>query len=269
MRARREERNEMSTNGELRLQRLVIDQVPEHMQITAVDVGARIGDWSKEFVQAAAPRRGGYQLHAFEPAPHSVFQIQQTLENEVAAGHVVIKAIALSNESATVPFYVPELMGGTSTLHPDASINYLHVVDVETSTLDRYCMENAIDHIDIVKIDTEGNDLRVIQGMLGMLESGKIGVVQFEYNHRWIYSRSYLKDVFDIVKNSPYSLAKVCSSALEVYIDWHPELERFFEANYALVHDRHLAALGCRFLRIGASNTCELVEKSRADLTVG
>ena len=109
----------------------------------------------------------------------------------------------------------------------------------------------------MIKIDTEGNDLRVIQGAVDLLRNGKVGVVQFEYNHRWIYSRSYLKDVFDLVRDTPYRIAKVCSTSLEVYVEWHPELERFFETNYALVHERLTDQLKCDFVRIGSGNACE------------
>jgi hypothetical protein len=117
-------------------------------------------------------------------------------------------------------------------------------------------LEHSIDQVDLIKIDTEGNDFRVIQGASVLLTKGGVGVLQFEYNHRWIHSRSYLKDVFDLVRNTPYRVAKVCSTALEVYSEWHPELERFFETNYILVHERLTAGLRCDFYRIGAANVC-------------
>src|SRR5262249_43941385 len=82
---------------------------------------------------------------------------------------------------------------------------------------------------------------------------------QFEYSFHWINSRTYLKDVFDLVRDTPYAVAKVCPEGLEVYAEWHPELERYFEANYALVHTRLLSGLGCRAVRIGDSNTVEPV----------
>jgi FkbM family methyltransferase len=265
MLARKEEPNEMSTNGELRLQRLVIDSIPFRSKIVAFDVGARIGDWSKAFVDRAAGRPGSFQLHAFEPVHDSRKKLQETLAQQVGVGEVLISGFALSNESIRVPIYVPTTMGGTSTLYPESTINYEQVLEVETSTIDQYCIENSIEHIDLIKIDTEGNDLRVIQGAVKLLRTGKVGVVQFEYNHRWIYSRSYLKDVFDLVRNTPYRIAKVCASALEVYVEWHPELERFFEANYALVHNRLMAPLKCVFYRIGSCNSCEPAEEVRGD----
>lgn len=263
MLARKEGPNEMSTNGELRLQRLVIHSIPSGSKIIAFDVGARIGDWSKAFVDGAEGRPGGFQLHAFEPVPDSRNKLQETFAEQVGSGEVRINGCALSNESTKDLIYVPTFMGGTSTLHPDSTVNYEQMLEVETTTIDRYCIENSIDHIDLIKIDTEGNDLRVMQGATELLRDGKVGLVQFEYNHRWIYSRSYLKDVFDFIRNTPYFVAKVCASALEVYVEWHPELERFFETNYALVHSRLMASLECDVFRIGFGNACERVGEIR------
>jgi hypothetical protein len=165
----------------------------------------------------------------------------------------------LSDAAGTVPIYVPHPIAGTSTLHPDSAVDYERVLQVGVDTVDEYCRTNSIGNIDLLKVDTEGNDLRVIRGAMELLKRGRIGVLQFEYNHRWIYSRAYLKDVFDLVRGMPYRIAKICSSSLEIYVEWHPELERFFETNYALVHEELRTTLGCKMMRIGAANACEPV----------
>ncbi len=262
--ARKEEPNEMATNGELRLQRLVIDGARSESKVIIFDVGARIGDWSKAFVDGASARSRDFELHAFEPVPDSRDLLKKALARQVDSGKVHVNGVALSNDSKTPPIYVPHFTGGTSTLHPDSSVKYQEVLDVQTSTMDRYCSENSIDQIDMVKIDTEGNDLRVIQGATELLRRGKVGIVQFEYNHRWVHSRSYLKDVFDLVRGTPYWIAKICSASLDIYVEWHPELERFFETNYALVHERLTAPLGCDFYRIGHGNACESINEAAA-----
>ncbi len=262
--ARKEEPNEMSTNGELRLQRLVIDSVRPDTAAMVFDVGARIGDWSKAFVSAASTRSRPFELHAFEPVPDSRKKLEEALSGQIASGEARIDGMALSNETNTVPIYVPHFTGGTSTLHPDSSVKYEEVIKVQTSTLDRYCSDNSIDQVDMIKIDTEGNDLRVMQGAVDLLRRGGVGIVQFEYNYRWIHSRSYLKDVFDLVRGTPYRIAKVCSRSLEIYVDWHPELERFFETNYALIHEPLTAPLKCDFVRIGYGNACESIDETAA-----
>jgi FkbM family methyltransferase len=257
--ARKDQPNEMATNGEALLQRLLLDQTARSVRFVAFDVGARVGDWSKSLIDAASRRPGGLEIHAFEPVPDSRRALADANKPQIDDGTLRVNSVALSDDSRRLPFYVPHVMAGTSTLHPDTSVSYQSVFEVETTTAADYCRVNSIDRIDLMKVDTEGNDLKVIRGALPLLRDARIGVLQFEYNHRWIYSRCYLKDVFDLLRNTPYRVAKVCSDGLEAYADWHPELERYFETNYALVHEALTAKLKCRLLRIGRGNACERV----------
>ena len=65
-----------------------------------------------------------------------------------------------------------------------------------------------------------------------MLSDRAVSVVQFEYNWRWIESRSFLLDAFELLAGSGYSLGKVTRKGIEFYEEWHPELESFRETNY-------------------------------------
>jgi FkbM family methyltransferase len=261
--ARKDEPNELASNGEVRLQQLVVDNAAPSSLFVAFDVGARIGDWSGPLMEYASGRAAGFEIHAFEPSPESRRAILGAYSGRVDSGELRINSVALSDDARKLPFYVPHQMAGTSTLHRDASVSYESIMEVETATAGEYCRINSIDHVDLFKIDTEGNDFKVIRGALELLRASRIGVLQFEYNHRWIYSRSFLKDVFDLVQDTPYRVAKICSDGLEVYTEWHPELERYFETNYALVHERLIEGLGCKIFRIGRGNACERVDSVR------
>ena len=97
----------------------------------------------------------------------------------------------------------------------------------------------------MVKIDTEGFDLLVLRGAQRSLCDGRIGVIQFEYNWRWLPNHACLRDVFDLIADKPYRLAKLVGEALEIYEEWHPELDRFFVTNYVLLRkDSPLCSLG-------------------------
>jgi FkbM family methyltransferase len=259
--ARRESPNLMETNGELWLQRRAVDALPASQHLIVFDVGARVGDWSRSLMGLAARRAGGCDIHAFEPVPESRAQLEKLADLTTAQMTLRINGFALSDEFGRFPIYVPHPMAGTSTLYPDSRVSYERVLEVEIRTIDAYCRENNIDHIDFMKIDTEGNDSKVIRGATELLKKGRIGIIQFEYSFLWINSRTYLKDVFDMLGDTPYVVGKVCATGLEVYREWHPELERYFETNYALVHTSLVNALGCRLVRIGDSNAVELVQK--------
>lgn len=142
---------------------------------------------------------------------------------------------AVSNESAYELFYVYAEQGGINSLLPDLG-EPLRKVAVPTVTLNKFCEDHKIGHVHLVKIDTEGNDFYVIDGAIELLREGRVSVIQFEYNWRWIAGRHYLKDVFDLVQDLDYCVGKLTPTHIEVFEKWHPELERFFEANYVLVH---------------------------------
>ena len=169
--------------------------------------------------------------------------------------------VALSDASGELKIHVPHEAAGTSTLLPDSATHYPRVLDVQVTTLDLYCAQHNIAHIHFMKIDTEGNDLRVLRGAKEMLRAERIDVAQFEYNHAWINARAYLRDAFELVDGTPYRVARVCATGLEVYVAWHQELERFIDTNYALVHERVMARLNCAVLRIGDGNVARAVSR--------
>jgi FkbM family methyltransferase len=55
-------------------------------------------------------------------------------------------------------------------------------ISVRCTTLDSYCAQNGIEQIDVLKIDTEGFDLRVLQGSSVMLQNHAVKFVYFEFN---------------------------------------------------------------------------------------
>jgi FkbM family methyltransferase len=55
-------------------------------------------------------------------------------------------------------------------------------IRVKETTLDSFCSENLIDRIDLLKIDTEGFDLVVLQGCSSMLRKQSIRFILVEFN---------------------------------------------------------------------------------------
>jgi len=65
--------------------------------------------------------------------------------------------------------------------------NSEHMIDVKATTLDRFCAEHSISRIDLLKTDTEGADLLVLQGAKGMLDRDSIDVIMAEVLFVQIY----------------------------------------------------------------------------------
>ncbi len=95
-----------------------------------------------------------------------------------------------------------------------------------------------------------------------MFRQGRVDVWQFEYNHRWLAGRAQLRDVFDFIADKPYRLGKLHADGIEVYEQWHPELERFFEANYVLIRHGSVLERVCSRVRFNHRNVLEPAEPS-------
>jgi len=257
MRARNESRNNIESNGEKRLQREILEAIRNCSNDPVIfDVGANIGDWTLSLIKQSQKISGINKLniHVFEPFPSTFNTLSERLQNYVDSNIVQCNNIALSSEISNA-YMFGKTNAGTSTIHPGIDASNFEKVQIKKMTIDAYCTENSINEVNFIKCDTEGHDFEVIRGALNTLRNGNLWILQFEYNHRWIYSRHYLKDVFDLIKELPYSVAKVAPNGLELYEQWHPELDRFFEGNYALIKNGLEKKISCKTIYLDSSST--------------
>jgi len=64
--------------------------------------------------------------------------------------------------------------------NPLKKISGYSKVKVKTQTLDNFCRKKKIKKIDLLKIDTEGNEYNVLQGTKALLKKNKIFVIYME-----------------------------------------------------------------------------------------
>ena len=78
-------------------------------------------------------------------------------------------------------------------------------------------------------------DADELEAVMERFVAGRIDVLQFEYNWRWIDARYFLKDAFALLLPLGYLIGKVTPAGVEFYDRWHFELETFREANFVAV----------------------------------
>jgi FkbM family methyltransferase len=144
----------------------------------AVDVGANIGAFTVALASAVAP--GGTVL-AFEPHAGSRQRLARTLELNGLTNVVVDeRAVAEEPGQAELFEYGPGFESW-ATLAPRRIEHEGRPLDatrtpVATTTLDEY----GIERIDLLKIDVEGAEERVLRGAAGLLGRGAIGAIVLE-----------------------------------------------------------------------------------------
>jgi FkbM family methyltransferase len=217
-----------------------------------IDVGANLGEWTATAL-SCADQAGvtDARVHAFEPTAAIAAAFRRRHAAAIERGAVALVETAVGARTGTVTFAVAEGMRGTNAIATGETAG----VEVPLTTVDAYMAERAIGRALFVKVDTEGNDANVIEGAMGALKSGRIDVLQFEYNYRWVEFRRFLKDVYDLVQGTEYTVAKLGATRASVYPEWHFELERFIECNFVLIHARAMDWLPLRRGRFDAANT--------------
>ena len=139
---------------------------------------------------------------------------------------------ALSDRQGTSLFHVVAPGAGTNSLYPGPEANPAAQENVVTTTLDSYAEQFGVARFALVKVDAEGHDLAVLRGARTLLAEHRIAVAQFEYNHRWIFGRFFLRDAFEFLLALGYRVGKVTPRGVEFYPGWDADLETFVEGNY-------------------------------------
>jgi FkbM family methyltransferase len=139
------------------------------------DIGANVGFVTWEFSQAFPDAI----IYAFEPDP-----VPRKVLESTHGGHrgVRIFPIAMADRQGELTF-VQRPVSCNSSLLGWASVECRGgetTIRVEANTLDNFCASNSINHIDLLKVDTEGGDFLVLKGAQNMLIKGAIDVVMVE-----------------------------------------------------------------------------------------
>jgi FkbM family methyltransferase len=229
-RARLDYPNGPSTNGEPALQGWILRFSPAGEQVHVADVGANVGRWSESMLAAAsrAGRGKDLRLHAFEPDSWAFAQLAGALADVPAS----LNRTALSDRQGTSLFHVVAPAAGRNSVYPVPGASQAAQEMVVTTTLDSYAEQSGITRFALVKVDAEGHDLAVLRGARTLLAEHRIGVAQFEYNHRWVLARCFLRDAFEFLQAFGYRVGKLTPRGAEFYPGWDADLETFVEGNY-------------------------------------
>jgi FkbM family methyltransferase len=142
------------------------------------DIGANAGIYSLEAL-AANPRA---IVHAFEPTPEIADGLRKTAALN-GLDQLNVNEIAICNKVGTV-----NLIRCRGDGHSNDGMNYIQAHEgptgdnVKSETLDHFCASNAIDHIDLMKIDIQGAEADALRGAERLLSEGRVGKLFIELN---------------------------------------------------------------------------------------
>lgn len=161
------------------------------------DVGANVGEYSK-LCKELVP---GCILYAFEPHPKT---FQRLLENSKGNNFIPVNAALDKTSGRAVLFDYASQDGSSHASLYSNVITEFHEsqamsVETETLSLDDFMDARGVEKIDLLKIDTEGNEYPVLLGAKNAIKNGKIKIIQFEFSQLNIANRNFLKDFYDLL----------------------------------------------------------------------
>ncbi|MCR9141046.1 MAG: FkbM family methyltransferase [bacterium] len=204
--------------------------IVEHLKAgdTFVDAGANVGYYT--LVAANLVGKTG-RVFAFEPEPESFAILKRNVELN-GLTNVVVEQKALSNEAGTLKLYLAaENKGDHHVLDRGEELPF---VEVEAVTLDNYFRDDPRG-VDMIKIDTQGAEAIILQGMQGLLDSNAKMKIVMEFGPDSIRGfgfdpRQMLGELkkrgyrfYDIDENPPATRATNLDELLRKYPATKPE----------------------------------------------
>lgn len=143
------------------------------------DIGAHTGEIARIYRE----RFPLALIHCFEPFPQSFHLLLENVKGDARTfchmaavsaerGTAVLSA---NTSSATNSLLMTDERGseywGKGTLDPKSQ------VDVDTTTVDAFCLESGVSNIDILKMDAQGAEFSILEGARDMLANQRISLV--------------------------------------------------------------------------------------------
>lgn len=217
---------DFASNGES----LVIDRLARADMRVLFDVGANVGDWSA-MAYRAFPQS---TVHAFELSERTRVHLARAREGRP----VVVAACALGASDAVIEY---KDYGESSTLNTFVGSTFhdahrrFDLRSARVTTGDAYMAANAIDRIDLLKIDVEGAEYPVLGGFGEALAQKRIRVIQFEYGYANGDEGHLMMDFHALLTRAGYVVGKIWTAGVR-FDDFRYEMNNFLSGpNYLAV----------------------------------
>lgn len=144
--------------------------------VTYVDAGAHNGSVLRQLLTSGFYVR---EAHLVEPNPRTFDELRATVAEIHKVNHVACHNVALSSSTGSVTMRDEYSMTHVVS-EPSHDPNDAGLFEVETTTLDELIQRNHIGHVNLLKIDVEGHELRVLEGATKTLAEEAVDVIYIE-----------------------------------------------------------------------------------------
>jgi FkbM family methyltransferase len=220
----------METNGEYFFLRSELPKIGG----VVFDVGANVGNWAS-FVLDINPK---INLHCFEPSKATYAKLAQ----KEWPSNVRLNNLGLGEVEGVLELNVVDEESALNSLYLRRGVDCARAVKTEKisiTTIDDYCEKNAIQRIDLIKVDVEGHELAVFKGMRQMLAQGFVLAIQFEYGGCNLDAKVYLGDIWEFLEPYGFKFYKLYPEGPRHIENFRQKLETFQYSNWVAIHKSH------------------------------
>jgi len=183
-------------------------------QLQFFDVGANTGQTVDELLRHFPQ----CHIHAFEPTPEPFQRLKK--KAEAYASRVTPHQLALSYHQGTAKFFVDPFSVTNSLLEPSANLadyrssdpRSSQSIDVTLETADAFCLDHGIEQIHLLKSDTQGADLSVLQGAAQLFKNHRVAMVLTEVLFTQLYQgQAHFEDIYKHLVEQGFSFVNFYS----------------------------------------------------------
>ena len=193
---------------------------------TIFDVGCYRGSFTENIIKHESEKGIKSNIFLFDPNPKVKIYIASLLKNS----NVKYFDLAFDNSNEKKKFTLNQFFepSGSSLVsaHKEDKLynftrkSFMQIVqpfrkvkgyiqiDVQTQTIDNFCLKNNINFIDLLKLDTEGNEFNILKGAAKFLSENKIKIIYTEISATKDKHKSKVIEIENFLKKYNFEHAK-------------------------------------------------------------
>ena len=191
---------------------------PSQRNLTVLDIGANKGQWTRALLDVFGDRVA--RVHMFDPSPENYRELSNREDSLAGLGpeeseRITAHPSGMGRTPGTATLYSNEEGSVLGSLYPHEEAGYgermKHIrldttVEVTVDTVDEFVSRSEIASVEIMKIDTEGHEMDVLQGAERSIHEGKIELILFEFGPHQVESRHFFKDFWQFLTRRLYEM---------------------------------------------------------------
>ena len=196
------------------------------------DVGSNKGQFLQLILASIAT--DCFSIHCFEPGAETFKILTGSCKEDP---RIRLNNLGIGREESEAELHYDTPASGLASLTKRKldhfNIDFSKSETVVITTIDRYCSENGINRIHLLKLDIEGHEFDALAGAKEMFGSKSVDIVTFEFGGCNIDTRIFFRDFWYFFRDVNMSLFRITPSGyLHPIRSYQETYEQFKATNF-------------------------------------